>query len=626
MTEETNDIVKKEPDLRDQTTDPPRNSPNDGDIKQDDPKNDNGAPGTGEKTIPAEEKDAAKGNDGPQSPQTVLETHIKNNKGQVQMADKIVNSPETTNNEIKQIFYGNEKRIRVKGFSLADSFPIGRERVHELHHTFVYPKAGLKRMTETLEKWRLLLITGDPHSGKYETAQYLSMQLESPGERQPDIRYIHPMSREVEIDMIQLIRETPELKNKILVFKNSFAKNNPGMVEFFNTCSKTTLEFFAQRLKESGAYIIFTAGDGTYKPFEYSISKLPFKVNISTLDDDLLEKGLEKKLKRFCHLKPQIDLEKGLQLLEREKEKIIRQLKKMPRIAVFIEEYLEKVLNNEKNIADALGEVNDTGRRLQHWFLKELTRDKGDFEVWTFALCLALFNYSRYVDFFNIHREVTRQLLQHFDPFETYEQFAYTLSESELLRRCHAQISKDILTYSDTVEFVDERYAGKLLDILLRSNRNVLLFIVPMLREYVETHHRPSQRRFAAVSLGRIGVIDPESITLPVIDNWARKDEKIQRVNVGYLFEGVIASGDPVYMSICLQNLKHMALSMNIEQQWTAIAAYKQIGFHRLDIAMEELQYIQKEIVERMFKKQTVLDFIYSGTGTPGEVGVLTIL
>lgn len=557
---------------------------------------------------------------GDASPRTKIDLTVDNNKGKLQTADQIIN------NEIKQYFVGDEKRIRIKRFSIDDSFPINRECLGELQHTFVYPEAHLSTLVEKLEKWRLLLITGDEHSGKYETAQYVSIKLMQTRQSQQDIRYIEPLAREVNIDLPELIRESLELEQKILVFKNSFAKNNPGLVDFFSTCSRAALEFFAERLKEIDAYLIFTADNNTFKQYEYPISNLPFKENISVLDENLLKLGMEKKIKQVYHLRSQPDLENALQFLDREKDKIIRHLKRMSRIVVFIEQYLEKILDNEKTIDDAIVEVNDTGRRLEHWFLKELTGDKRNFEVWTFTLCLAVFNRSRYADFYEIHREVTQLLLKHFDPFKTYEQFAYTLSESQLLRRCHAHITKDIVTYSDAVEFIGHQYREELMDILLKNNRNVLLFIVPLLKDYVEKHHRFTQRRFAAISLGRIGVIDPESITLPVIDRWAEMDENIKRVNVGFLYEGIISSGDPVYISICMQKLKQMALGVKIDRQWTAIAAYKQIGFHDLDVAMNELRYIQEEIIARMFKKQTVLDFIYSQSSQLDELGVLAIL
>jgi hypothetical protein len=581
-----------------------------------------GATPLGEKnagTATTEEKTTTGDNTGAPAPGTTITANIEKNQGKVQAAGQI------SNNEYKQYFFGDEKRI-IKRFSCTDSFPLDRETLLELRHTFVYPDTHMEFMMKILVKWRLLLITGEKHSGKYETARYLAMKLQEGPAPTLETRYVEPPTREIDIDIIDLIRESSELEEKILLFKNALANNNPGLMDFFKSCNRATLGILSRRLAEINAYMIFTTDDETYKQHEYTISELPFQACISAPDAELLNQGMEKKLNRFCTLNPRINLENARQLVNQEKEKILRHFKRMSQVTVFIEDYLEKILGNEKTMDEAIVEVNHMGRRLEHWFLKDLREDKCHFEVWTFALCLTLFNYSKYTDFYDFHREITRQLLQHYDPFKTYNQFSYTLSESDLLMRCHAQIIKELPTYSDTVKFIHEDYQKELMEILLKNSRNVLLFIVPILREYVGEHTGASQRRLAAISLGRIGVMDPWAIVLPVIDLWAKMEDKAQRANVGYLFEGIINSGDPAYISMGLRKLEQMVESMDIDLQWTAIAAYKQIGYHDLDTAMTRLRYLHDRIVKEMFEKQTVLDFIYSQAKLLDEDHVLAIL
>jgi hypothetical protein len=181
-------------------------------------------------------------------------------------------------------------------------------------------------------------------------------------------------------------------------------------------------------------------------------------------------------------------------------------------------------------------------------------------------------------------------------------------------------------THADRIEFCNHEYQNALLDILLNNNRKVLLHIAPFLMEYVENHFRPEQRRFAAISLARIGRLDPDAITLPVIDKWANMESNSHRANVGYLYEGIIASNDEIYSTYCIRKLKRLAFSTKVNEQWAAIAAFKQIGLYALEFTMKELRKIQEEIVERIHVQENLLDIVYSHTDLLNDQQVLNNL
>ena len=165
------------------------------------------------------------------------------------------------------------------------------------------------------------------------------------------------------------------------------------------------------------------------------------------------------------------------------------------------------------------------------------------------------------------------------------------------------------------------------METLFKSNRKVLLTIVPHLQEYVENSYRRELRRLAACALGRIGALDPDAITLNFVTRWAHAKDAFYRASVGYLYEGILDSEDETYRKFCMGFLKNMALSNDIKIQWTAIAAYKQIGLHKLEFAMQELRKIQEEIVDRLLKTEDMLDVLYrEGASEVDILGNLNIL
>lgn len=556
--------------------------------------------------------------------QVHFDTKIEGNVKKIEQAEKIIN----INKEFKKSVLPEGKSIEIETFSSSRIIPLQKQDIAALQDFFVYPETKLGDLTAALSTHRMLLLTGEAESGKYLTTKYLSFRMIQQTNIDYEVAIVDPLEQKINIDPLELFTNQKFLKKilkkKILIFKDVLSKKNQGLIDFFLSCSSEQTNFLSGKLKEVDAFVLFTADNETFRQFP--LPDLNIKKDICTLDLDLLKKGFDIKLKLFCNLSLSRDYTQASLLFEGRKQEIVKELGRMSKVALFIEHYLDKILKQEKSIDEAIEEAKNVENRLRHWFLNELGMNKKYFETWTFALCLALFNYSSYADFNEIHCEITAILLEKLDPFQTLKNFTFTLSERELLEKCHAQIKKDMMTYADRIEFCNYEYQKVLLEILLDNNRKVLLHIVSFLREYVEEHFRPEQRRFAAISLARIGQLDPEVITLPIIDKWANMESNFHRANVGYLYEGIIASNDDIYLTYCMRKLKHLAFSDDVYEQWTAIAAFKQIGLYDLEFTMKELRKIQEEIIERMIKKKDVLDIVYSNTDLLKEQDVLTNL
>lgn len=523
------------------------------------------------------------------------------------------NNKQTTINKI--INNWGEKSFKIHRFSVEeDSYPLSKEEINAVEQIIVFPPEILNEWICSLKENRILLLTGETDSGKYITTKYLCFLLMQEPQTNYDARYIPSLTAITDIDLLKLFNNKKNLSQKILIFKNVFAKKNQNIINFLDSCASTSI---GSILKELDTFIIFTADTGTFD--NYRLASLKITKEIFYLDYDLLQKGFDNKLYQFCSQSDKRDFTQAAQRFENNKKEIIGKLGRMSKISSFIEYFLDKIMVEGKPIEEAVEEVIDIRKHLEHWFMKELGMNEKEFETWTFALCLALFNNSDYIVFNEIHREISMMLLRQMDPFKTLKGFTFTLSESELLENCKAEITrvreKEWQPYSDRINFCDPRYQKELLNVLLSNNRKILLFLIPFLEKYIETHDSIDRNRFAAISLARIGVMSPQTIIFPIIAKWAQMQNP-QWENVGYLYEGIFDSEDEDYKKYCMRILNAMAFNEDIETQWTAIAAYKQIGLHDLDFALDELRKIQEVAIERLDKKQDekIMDFLYSET------------
>lgn len=507
--------------------------------------------------------------------------------------------------------------FRIKKFSTSDTIPIEKNYLEEADQTFVYPNDEIEQFVSALNSKRILLLAGQPEYGKFFTAKYLANRISKQYEVNYDVLLVKPQARECIVDLFGLIDDL-KLKNKIIIFKDIFLKKNQSLLDFFNSYEREQTILFSKKLKELNAYIIFTSDIDP--PFDkYKMSGLDITRDISSIGINLLEEGFYRKLKHFCSIR-KIDFDNVFSSFNEKKNEILTQLNRMSKVSLFIENYLDKILVDSNKIGEAIEEVNDIKKRVEHWFLKELGENKEEFETWVFVLCLSLLNGASYVDFERICQGLTEKLLRIISPYRPLIKFSFTLSESNLLAKSKAQITRNSDDYADIIEFCDPQYQEILLDTLFKNYRRIFLSIIPYLQEYVDNQYQWSLRRLAGYSIGRIGELDLDSITLHFIKKWQYKQEDFYKVNVGYLFAGILDSKDENYKKFCIGYLKNMGIDTDIRVRWTAISAYKQIGVSDLELAMNELRKILENTIDQMIKSESILDILYQEGVSEDEI------
>jgi hypothetical protein len=246
----------------------------------------------------------------------------------------------------------------------------------------------------------------------------------------------------------------------------------------------------------------------------------------------------------------------------------------MPRIVRFCEDYLgsDSTITIETDLSEAIRQFED----ITYWFRQELA---ADFDVWCFTLALGLTHWAAdsqsvpWIDFEYVHRGIAQYLrrdpqlfssrkdTKEQEPLETIPK----LTDDTYLAQSRAEVIKDPNSLADVVRFCQESYPDKLWEIFLKHHRRVLTTLLPRLRDLAENNSAETdsrQRELCARIIGRVGEIDPERVTLSVMNGWIDSDDVRHRANIGALYQGILASNNERYKRYFLEVLKSLTASV----------------------------------------------------------------
>jgi hypothetical protein len=434
-----------------------------------------------------------------------------------------------------------------------------------------------------------------------------------------------------------------------VIFENALTFCNYDLLGFLGQLNEYSVSHFADRLKKDNSYLIFTVSPSEAAHLQPKLGDKDLHYELKHLSDELLLKGLERTLAQLAR-SPRIAPKRLKQLQEpKEQALLIADLKTMPRIAQFAKDYLcdSGATEVEADLREAIRRLED----ITSWFHHELVND---FEEWCFTLSLGLahcLNDARgvsWIDFEYLRRAVWQCLKRDpelFPPrFGSNEQPSVELSErppalvdDPLLERSRARILKDPNSLADLIHFSDDSYSQKLWDILLKHHRRILTLLLPRLREMAEDHtgkYDPGQRVLCAQIIGRIGEIDPERVSLTLVDRWINSDDARDRATIGALYQGILASRDERYRRYFLELLEFLStpndsdvepeapetheaslVVSNASEDYkeeknrllTAILVYLQLGAYDLSLTIKGLERIaQGKLVPLMEDVQRI--------------------
>ena len=547
-----------------------------------------------------------------QAVQNILKPDIEHIDGDVKFANII--------QEIEIYFSGagNRKKTRI---TLSEYWRITDVRMRELAQVFVADPKELKRLRDLLDDKRVLVLRGEAGLGKKTTAIYLAhlmaecltagkQRAETEGQVELLETFMIPTPGLYDsIDWDEIWHDGKEEPARFVIIKDAFAERNQDLLAFIRQLQEYSLDQFANKLRKKNSYLILTT----------ATSELPLPLQKSSmsgacyelqhLSETLLTEGLMQWLE-VLSTGDNISASR-LEFIRQPEhmQVLIARLKTMPRIVRFVEQFLNSTaVDTDLNLEDEIRRFED----ISIWFERELTKD---FEFWCFTLSLALVHWqrnataSRWYEFEMIRRSV-RSCLRG-DP-ELFPPRKYPAEEPPtdsraatavliddiFLETCRAEIAKDPYGLGDQIFFKDPSYVQKLWDLILRHHRRVLGIL---LKHFCEVAGDPEtdyvRRELYAQIIGRIGEIDPDLISISLIDRWVNADAVRLGAGVAALYEGILASKDERYQKYMLTYLETLTNSESRGREeknrlLTAIAVCARVGSHDLSLAMNGLKRI----------------------------------
>ena len=500
--------------------------------------------------------------------------------------------PPRINIELKNTLVNEAPRRAVlfsheSGVTIAQSTEIDRARL------FVYDKEFVRQTLEELERSRVVVLTGEPNSGKASMACFLAgeMRQDSSLELKRDTLLVQPLPAGVGLNLLPAIGNQIELRERAIVFCDAPEGGNAGVADFLKLLTNDGAHNVGQRLCETNSYLIFTAATDSLT--EECRTRIPRRLRpiLGALSRELVLRGVELRIDQFRKQATPALAELVTGELVHE---IAERAQTMSRAARFIDSHLVAVLRRETTVPKAFDELDD----LSSWFRNGAG---ADLEAWIYALALTVsHSFGRGDDFvpwgeFSVFHEIIRG---HVLGWRKPKARDRPLDERRLQAYVGAETKRDATLARDLIGFRDPVAARRLWAVLLENFRSLAGSLVPVLL-HLTRHASVSVRMRAAQALGRIGSLDAQTLTARWLADWPHTTGYSQKALAGYLAQGVFSMNDREYRRFLLEALDFYARRDPSSDApaskggvLMAVAAYKQIANDDFELAMEKLKAI----------------------------------
>jgi hypothetical protein len=453
----------------------------------------------------------------------------------------------------------------------------------------VFENREVEELCASLEETRILVLAGEPERGKGSLGLLLgsriSRRLEWRG-----LRTCQGLGSGVQVDL-EKVADDDAFSHHVVMFEDALAGENSDLRAFLKRVDSLRLMTLKERLQKNSAALLLTVTPSSIADSERRLESLGILRTIALPAPALLAQAL----RHFAARLPRNGSrnEAVAAFLDDHETDLARELKTVPRVARFVQEYLVEIVEGNLSVRQALGRMDD----LSHWLTGDLG---GDLDAQAAVLAIVFGSAVPpaagvpWLAFDGLRRQITELLRKELRLPEDQPSSPAGLGR-DFLHRARAYVAAMPSPLADLVRFRDERYPQRLWQALLGPARDLATLMIPLLRE-LALGRSPVLREMAASSLGRLGQIGPHDLAVPLLRSWSGQGANREE-RVGGLLQGSAGSGDETYKDLCLATLRDLVLKGNAEVAVTVVRSLSFLGMPDPAVPIRELcDVVQKRL------------------------------
>jgi hypothetical protein len=451
----------------------------------------------------------------------------------------------------------------------------------------VFESSEVEELGRSFEETRIMILAGEPEGGKGS----LGLLLGSRTSRTlgwEGLMTCQGLGSGVRVDL-ERVAADEVFTRKVLMFEDALAGESSDLKSFLRTIDPLRLTALRERLRKNSAALLFTTTSLSLGESERRLESLGILRTVALPAPDLLVRAL----RHFTdHLSGHGTRKEAVSaFLDAHEADLAKELRTVPRVARFVQEYLVEVVERDVPIRHAVARMDD----LSQWLTADLASDlDGQAAVLAVILGSAVPPAAGvpWLAFDDLRRRITQLLRKDLRIPEDQPSSPPGLGRDYLLRaRAHVAAMPSPLT--GLVRFRDERYSERLWQALLGPARDLATLMIPLLQE-LALGSAPASREIAASALGRLGQIGPLDLAVPLLRAWLRKASNREAL-AGSFLQGNAGSGDAAYVSLCLTTIRNLAVDGADGVAEAAVRSLSYLGQADPAVPVRELSGIAQE-------------------------------
>ncbi len=451
----------------------------------------------------------------------------------------------------------------------------------------VFEPGEIEELRSAFEETRILILTGEPEGGKGSLGLFLSSRL-TRTLRWEGLMTCQGLGSGVRVDL-EKVAEDKAFSRRVVMFEDALAGESSDLKAFLRTVDSLRLTTLQERLRRNSAALLLTATSSSLGGSKRRLESLRILRTIAPPTPELLVKAL----RHFVARLPREDSkeEAVASFLADQEADLAKELKTVPRVARFVQEYFLEVVVGDLSIRQALSRMDD----LSHWLTADLA---GDLDAQAAVLSIVLGSAVPpaagvpWIAFDDLRHRITELLRKELRIPENQSSSPPELGRA-FLDRARAYAATMPSPLPPLVRFRDERYPQRLWQALLGPARDLATLMIPLLRE-LALGPAPVLREIAASALGRLGQIGPTDLAVPLLRGWTRRASNRETL-AGCFFQGSAGSGDEAYQELCLATLRDLAVEGGAGVAEAAVCSLSYLGLPDPMVPIRELCGIAQE-------------------------------